>query len=468
MALNPFFLNGTRSEQGLIQNLVNESIQMHGIDVYYIPRISIRTNKIIEEVESSYFEKSFIIEAYLNNYEGYAPGSDVLTKFGINLTNEITLTVSKERFEVYIAPLVKGIVNATTNGDLVEQDRPREGDLIYFPFGKRLFEIKRVESERPFYQLGENYTYELQCELFRIEDEEFNTDIEDLQEEIEDEGHITTLTLIGMGITATAVGVITSRNTINQITITNDGFGFTSEPSIIIDPPSFPGGVSAAATAIMEPLSTGSASLRLREIVLKNAGFGYDNIPNIQIVGGGGGGATAVASIGSSSIYRINVTNSGSRYTTEPDVTISGPIGGGITAVALATVSDGEVTDIYIRNAGIGYTSVPTITIANASLVGIGTYERNEQVIGQTSGATGYVKTWTNQFVDGDKQLTLYKTVGEFIDGEDVVGTASSAIYTTKDYTTYNNIDKLNQNEDLETEGKKVLDLTEDNPFGFI
>lgn len=467
MALNPFFLNGTRSERGLIQSLVSETIGIHGIDVHYIPRVSIRTNKIIEEVESSYFEKSFVIEAYLNNYEGYAPGSDVLTKFGINLSNEITLTLSKERFDVYIAPLVKGIVNATTSGDLITQDRPREGDLIYFPYGKRLFEIKRVESERPFYQLGENYTYELQCELFRIEDEEFNTEIEDLQDKIEDEGHITTLIVVGMGQTATAVGFVTDKSSVSEVTIINGGYGFNSTPTIIIDPPPISsGGIGAAATAIMEPI--GGTSVKLKEIVLLNAGFGYDVAPNIQITGGGGLGASANCSIGGSAVYRIDVTSGGSQYYKVPTVTISDPIGGGNTATALANISGGQVTDVYIRNSGSNYVSPPTITIENASEVGSGSFIKNEQVIGQTSGAKGLVKTWTNEFVGADKELTLYKVVGEFIDGEEVVGTASSAVYNTKDYTTYNRVDKLNQNEELEVEGKKILDLTEDNPFGFI
>ena len=97
-----------------------------------------------------------------NNVDGYAPDSDIMTKFGLRLKNEINLTISRERFEDFISPFLEGIssgirdgrITGFTFGDLIE--RPKEGDLIYFPLGERLFEIKRVEHEKPFYQLGKS------------------------------------------------------------------------------------------------------------------------------------------------------------------------------------------------------------------------------------------------------------------------------------------------------------------------
>ena len=179
MALNPFFLHGSKGEQGLVQNLINEQIRMYGLEVTYIPRRYIRTDNIIREVQSSSFKESFPIEAYMNNYEGYGSGMDIMTKFGIQLKNEVSLVISRERFESYIAPLMQGIISAgnTSSGDLLFSTRPKEGDLIYFPLGERLFEIKHVEFENPFYQLGKNYVYELKCELFEYEDEEIDTNI---------------------------------------------------------------------------------------------------------------------------------------------------------------------------------------------------------------------------------------------------------------------------------------------------
>ena len=85
MALNPFFLQGSSNEQFLVQDLINEQLRIYGIDVYYIPRKVLKGDSILNEIQSSKFDDSFILEAYLDNYEGYAPGSDIMTKFGLRL-----------------------------------------------------------------------------------------------------------------------------------------------------------------------------------------------------------------------------------------------------------------------------------------------------------------------------------------------------------------------------------------------
>ena len=97
MALNPFFLQGSPSEQRLVQSLINEHLQMHGVEVIYIPRNFVNKKTIIEEVQASRFDDNYAIEAYVNTYEGYAGGGDILTKFGMSLRDEVTLTISKER-----------------------------------------------------------------------------------------------------------------------------------------------------------------------------------------------------------------------------------------------------------------------------------------------------------------------------------------------------------------------------------
>ena len=155
MALNPFFLQGSPNEQRLVQELIDEHLKMFGLDVYYIPRKMIVTDDVLGEVQSSKFNDAYILEAYLNNFEGYAKGSDIMSKFGINLQNEITLTVSRERYEDFIAPFVVTHNARTAGTDIIFGERPKEGDLIYFPLGERLFEIKHVEFENPFYQLGQ-------------------------------------------------------------------------------------------------------------------------------------------------------------------------------------------------------------------------------------------------------------------------------------------------------------------------
>ena len=172
MALNPFFLQGAQSEQRLIQDLINEQLTIYGVEVTYIPRKYVRKQTIIEEVQSSKFDDNFALEAYVNTYEGYSGAGDVLTKFGVSLRDEVVLTISKERFEDFISPFLDA------DDDIELATRPREGDLVYFPLGQRLFEIKFVEHEKPFYQLGKTYVYEIQCELFEYEDELIDTGIE--------------------------------------------------------------------------------------------------------------------------------------------------------------------------------------------------------------------------------------------------------------------------------------------------
>jgi hypothetical protein len=469
MTLNPYFLHGSQSEQGLIQDLVNEHIRMFGLDVYYIPRKYIKTDNIIREVQSSAFDDSFVIEAYMNNYEGYAPGSDIMTKFGINLKNEVSLIISRERFEEFISPLLQTIIDgnntyANDSGDLLFSTRPKEGDLIYFSLGQRLFEIKHVEFENPFYQLGKNYIYELKCELFEYEDEQINTDIPEIQDRMSDIGYITELILVSVGSTATAQSFISESGVVNKIYLNNDGYGYTSPPTITIDPPPL-GGQRATAVAITEPYR-GSIKA-IKDIVLINAGYGYTTNPKVAITGGGGTGAAATCSIGNSAVFKIDVIDGGQNYYTKPNVVVSSPIGSGITATALANVSvAGTVSSIYISNSGFGYTQPPVVTVANPPLIGFGTYTSGETVIGQTSGTKAIVKSWTNRSENSDKILNVQINDGEFIRGEIIVGTASSAQYSVKLYDNDSKNDKYRQNTEIESEANLIIDFSESNPFG--
>ena len=218
MALNPFFLQGSPSEQRLVQDLINEQLTIYGVEVTYIPRKFVRKQTIIEEIQSSRFDDNFLIEAYVNTYEGYSGAGDILTKFGMSLRDELVITISKERFEDFIA----AFLTAMPDEEIELATRPREGDLIYFPLGQRLFEVKFVEHEQPFYQLGRNYVYELKCELFEYEDEVLDTSIDEIDTTIQDTGFITTLNLIGLGRTATATAN-KGDGYISQIFLNNDG-----------------------------------------------------------------------------------------------------------------------------------------------------------------------------------------------------------------------------------------------------
>lgn len=181
MAKNTFFRHGTRNEQMLQQSLVDEFVKMFGLDILYIPRKLISRDTILNEEVISQFDDAFLTYAYLENTEGFQGAGDILTKFGIRSTDEITLTISRQLYEDFLA------IQMTGADDVVLGTRPSEGDLIFFPLTSNLFEIKFVEHEKPFYQFGKLYTYELKCELFEYSNETAGGDIFESQE---DEGFV--------------------------------------------------------------------------------------------------------------------------------------------------------------------------------------------------------------------------------------------------------------------------------------
>ena len=474
MSLNPFFLQGSPNEQYLVQDLINEQLKIYGVEVYYLPRKIFKTDNIIREIQSSKFDDVFMMEAYINNYDGYAPDSDIMTKFGLRLKNEISLTISREKYEEFIAPFLEGISSGIREGLITEYDfadliaRPKEGDLIYFPLGERLFEIKRVESEKPFYQLGTNYVYELSCELYEYENELIDTAIEEVDNTVEDEGYITSLVLAGVAVTATATATV-GTGAISKIFLNNDGSGYTSTPTVTFsDPPSGVGTVTARAIAITTSRANVQSILRLE---LTNGGSGYTTAPTITITGGGGTGAAATCAVGSSSVNTITLTNQGKGYSVPPLVTINGPATGISTATGIASItSDGKVDSINIINPGIGYTVAPEVTIAGVSTVGFGTFVYNEKITGQTTGVTAVIRDFRRDFdtstIDPPINLRVALNTGKFGLGEVIVGSISSARYIVKSYDTESYDNPYDVNEEIETEADNILDFTESNPFG--
>ena len=329
MALNPFFLQGTASEQRLVQDIINEHLRFHGIEITYIPRKYVNKKTIIEEVQSSRFDDNFAIEAYLNNYDGYGGAGDILTKFGMSIRDEVVLTISKERFEDFIAPFMAGLDNETGEGEIILSTRPREGDLIYFPLGQRLFEVKYVEHENPFFQLGKNYVYELKCELFEYEDEIIDTSIDEIDTQVQDEGYITTLQLIGVGRTATATAAISGSvpsGYVREIFLNDDGSNYTSAPVVAISSsPTGQPGDNATAVAFIHKKGNVTS---VEKILLTNAGAGYTETPIITISGGGGIGAAATCSIetNTNGVIRFTVLDGGVGYSTAPVVTVTQPV----------------------------------------------------------------------------------------------------------------------------------------------
>ena len=427
MALNPFFLQGSPTEQSLIQDLINEQIKMYGVEVHYLPRKYITTKTVIREVIQSAFDDAYPIEAYVENYEGYGDNNVILSKFGIQATNELTITISKERFQTYITPLIKNLPNIKL------PTRPKEGDIIYFPLGDRLFEIKFVEHEQPFYQLQKTYVYKLKCELFRYEDEVIDTTIEEIDDNITGIGSFVagqfsgaaitqTLTMIGTGSTATASIASIFNGGIRFISVTNRGGGYIGTPRVAISSaPS--GGFTGIATATMIGgivacnSNVNPAAKSVQSVQIINPGFGYTIAPGVRFISKKGSGAKATATIGNGIIGPITITNPGSGYTTPPTISFVGIASTSAQAVAVLDTT-GKIIAINITNAGLGYTQPPTISISSPASSGFGTYVYNEIVTGSSSGVTGRVRSWNAI----NYSLEISNISGSFTNGESIVG----------------------------------------------
>ena len=469
MALNPFFLQGSPSEQRLVQDLINEQLGIYGVEVTYIPRKFVNRQTIIEEVQQAKFDDNFSIEAYVNTYEGYGGQGDIMTKFGMSLRDELTLTISRERFEDFIG----AFLTALPDEEIIVDTRPREGDLVYFPLGQRLFEIKFVEHEEPFYQLGKNYVYQLKCELFEYEGEVIDTSIDAIDTQVQDEGFITTLNMVSAGTTAAATAVLSQpTGYVRELFLTNDGSGYTTTPTVAISTAPGATGVSATAVAIT---TTRAGVKSIERIVLTNAGSGYTSPPTITIIGGNGTGAIATCSIETTQkgVISYTVTNQGGGYSTVPTITVAGPTGSGTTSTAEAIINaDKQVTSIRVTNPGVGYTQIPAVSFSAPAAVGVGTFYYNEVIRGQTSLTEARVRSW-----DVDTKILKVANVGigttisGFIPGETIIGTGSTiageyAAYTLGSHDNRDIYDEYDSNDEFETEADSMIDFSESNPFG--
>ena len=444
---------------------------MYGMDVYYIPRNFIREATIMREVTSSAFRSYFIIEAYLNNFDGYGGQGDIMSKFGIQVKDEITLTLSRERYESYIAPFLNSrmmyLMNSSRDeGSLQTIQRPREGDLIYFPLGRRLFEIKYVEHEQPFYQLGTGYTYELQCELFEYEDEILNTSIGEIDTTIINKGFINTLNLVPLSNRAEAIARL-GTGYIRELIILNEGSNFREPPSIYITPPP-EGGVEPNVIALLTKANSNIIEPTIKQLVTFNSGSGYVEDPEVNVVGGGGEGSIIRATINKESLGIIDfeITNAGAGYPEDAAIIVydqdNNPVAEGL------ALTDGEkIVSAIIKDPGADLPQDIDIVVSSPAASGEGIYLYNEIIIGKESGMQARVRGWnaitcqlevTN--LDPEKKNVNFQP-GEIIEGE-----KSGARYSLKNFNADQTpADGFSQNDGIQEEADVVVDTTEYNQF---
>ena len=184
----PLDYQNNASETNLYQDLVDEQIKLFGTDIYYITRKTIRDDALNQIIWSD-FEEKMVIEAMLQNVEGFGNQSEFISKFGLRVTDEITFTMSVRRWEKESLRLK----------NLEVESRPNEGDLIFFPLTGDLYEIKFVEREAPFYQLGKLYFFTITCEIYEVGSEDIDTGIPEIDDIEADNDFATAFVLLDGG-----------------------------------------------------------------------------------------------------------------------------------------------------------------------------------------------------------------------------------------------------------------------------
>ena len=163
---------GRASEQSLYEDLIIESMRIYGIETYYITRKPFNYDAILGEDSGNTFEHAYPIEMYMENVTGYAGEDEIITKFGLDIRDSATFVVSRRRWKDTIGD----------TGNSVLDFRPTEGDIIYMPLTKSFFEIRKVDSQTPFFQAGKLYVFRMNCELFQYSSEVFSTGIPDIDD----------------------------------------------------------------------------------------------------------------------------------------------------------------------------------------------------------------------------------------------------------------------------------------------
>jgi hypothetical protein len=176
MPLNQYFYStatgtqGSLNEQDLLADLVEESIQIWGQEFVYMPRQLVGKDEILGEDRLSKFTYAYPLEMYVETPQGFVGQGEFVSKFGLYIEQSIQVSVSRRRWSQVVA----------TAGTPILSERPAEGDLLYYPITKRLFEIKYVEKETNFYQLGSLPTWKMTIELFQYASEKLDTNIPEI------------------------------------------------------------------------------------------------------------------------------------------------------------------------------------------------------------------------------------------------------------------------------------------------
>lgn len=458
---------GATSEQGLAQDLIDEHIKIHGSTVYYLPRTLNNVDNLFHETTTASFTAAVQIEMYMKSYDKFdGLQDDTITQFGLRNNDALTWVVSKRRWQEEF--------DGNFAGQLAD-DRPAEGDLIYFPLTKGLFEIKYVEHQSDMYQLGDFYSYELRCELFEYSDEEIDTGVDEIDAiELEqsasiklfmDPGGIGDFTVgeevVGDEFLAFATANL-SGDIVSSITITDGGAHYKSAtpPSVTISAPTL-----AAGGIITLQTNDGTGTFATSS----GTGYTLGSYDTTTITGTGSGARITLDDLtlqggvtghSGQTMTNITIVDSGSGYSVNDIIRVDGGnndmyfkvmvVATVAQATATATVSaSGIVSGITITNPGDGYTSAPTVTID---------YSPKDN--------RAEVKSWNSS----TRELQVINRTGVFTTAETVTGLTSGAKWSPESYDQTLALNNTNSTYDqsytIESESDDILDFTEINPFG--
>lgn len=214
MPRSVYFSQAVKSEQSLYEDLIIESLKIFGQDVYYVPRTLVSRDNILGEDTASKFDDAYLIEAYIENTDGFEGAGDLYQKFGLEIRDEATFIISRRQWQNLV-----GVWNNT-----VETNKPQEGDLLFLPMSNSFFEISFVEDEQPFYQLSNLPVYKMQCSLFEYNEEDFETGVQAIDGVQAQQSY-----QVGMALSVTGGNHFTLGETVTQVISTDPAISVYGE-----------------------------------------------------------------------------------------------------------------------------------------------------------------------------------------------------------------------------------------------
>jgi hypothetical protein len=425
MTTNHYFQGGNgignSNEKRLYEDLIIESLQIHGFDVFYLPRTLVNRDLILGEDSLSRFDDSYLVEMYMETTEGFAGEQEIISKFGLEIREDTTFVIAKRRWQ-------NQVDNPAT---LIVDGRPNEGDIIYFPLMNSFFEIQFVQDQEPFFQLGQLPVYKLRCTRWEYSSEQLNTGIDEIDEKE------TTYSLdqlayqsaLESGTFSAVLGSpVVTGDTVTSISIVSGGEGYVTAPTLTISAPSATINATITANLSVNTLSS---------FTINNAGRGYVSAPTITLVYVSTDSTTKTNILSSPGLTTGQLTSITPATITDiasvTSATVSSP-GNAVTASAQAILTNGVVTSINMTVNGSSYLGLfPTVTIsANTDATGA--------LLLENDSADGQVQYFINEDYSVQTQSTYASNID--LDTEAGFDTASVA--------------------------DDILDFTERNPFGEV